>query len=260
MRVFLASFSSQIHFASVSIGAAALGIQDEGEAGIGGANLLSRTLFGGEDLLEGNPFWHERFSEIACEASGFAEIPMNMVAWHADYTDSYSYNPLYWFKPLIGIVLDDANVKDSASAGLQRFKAARSIHPDLVNVHYDDIFTTEALIEQHYRYVTGCLVGLHWAAEIYEKSLIDPGNTQQNRENIEDPIGAAHNILGITLHALQDFYSHSNWIDEPSRRTKTFFDVNSCDLESESLYTGAYEESGNGQREHGYVRFYTTAF
>ena len=49
----------------------------------------------------------------------------------------------------------------------------------------------------------GCLIGLHWAAQI------DKG---EHFENVQ-ALGAAHNILGVTFHAIQDFYSHSNWID-----------------------------------------------
>ena len=35
----------------------------------------------------------------------------------------------------------------------------------------------------------------------------------------------AHNLLGVSLHANQDFYSHSNWIDDDDLRSRTWFEV-----------------------------------
>lgn len=176
-------------------------------------------------MFTGGPWWHEEFSEYAAGDSGFTSLTAERVAWHADYTDAYCYNPYYWF---------------STPNFVQRFKAARSLFPYLTKVHNDDLFSTNQVINAQYRYMTGCLIGLHWAAEIYENKY---------SENI-DPIGAAHNILGVTFHALQDFYSHSNWIDEVSRRDKTFLDIPSCEIETNYLYTGSYEEDG-GPKSHG---------
>lgn len=187
------------------------------------SSSFRRELFGGEDLFLGLPWWHEVLSENAASDFGFSPTAAAMVAWHADHTDSYAYNPFYWFK----------------TVGFDRFRAARSLSPDLAKVHNDDLFSTAQVISAQYRYMTGCLVGLHWAAQIY-------GGTYT--ENV-DALGAAHNILGVTLHALQDFYSHSNWIDEPSRRKSTFLDF--CgSVEDEYLYTGSFEEDG-GIKSHG---------
>lgn len=88
--------------------------------------------------------------------------------------------------------------------------------------------------------MSGCLIGLHWAAQVYEGS---------HKENV-DALGPAHNILGVTFHALQDFYSHSNWIDEKERRGKIFLDMSDSDLEKGYLYTGSVQESG-GIKPHG---------
>lgn len=202
-------------------------VESASDTNIGGRNsdTLSRNLFGGEDLFKGDPWWHEKLSENAIEGLGFSPLVSDRIAWHADYTDSYCYNPYYWF---------------STPDFVDRFKAARSLFPFLTKVHNDDLFSTDQVIAAQYRYMTGCLVGLHWAAEIYEN---------KHSENV-DPIGAAHNILGVAFHALQDFYSHSNWIDDESRRDSTFLDIPSCDLKNEYLFTGSYEEDG-GIKSHG---------
>jgi len=151
----------------------------------------------------------------ACkQVSGFEDATCEEVAWHADYVDSYAYNPLWWFVD---------------GGGIKQFKASWSIFPDLAKVHFDDLELPEEVITAYSRYINGCLVGLHWAAEVYEDPSLAPA---------VDPIGAAHNILGVTLHAIQDFYSHSNWIDEPKHRNITFHDISRCDLENTLLYTG----------------------
>ena len=103
-----------------------------------------------------------------------------------------------------------------------------------------DLFSTSNVINAQYRYMCGCLVGLHWAAQIYEGS---------HNENV-DALGAAHNILGVAFHAIQDFYSHSNWIDEPARRDKTFLDMLDV-VDQEFLYTGGYEQEGGDIKPHG---------
>lgn len=86
-----------------------------------------RELFGGADLFFGNPWYHEVFSEEAALDAGFSADVAERIAWHADYTDSYCYNPFYWFQ----------------TADISRFKAARSLYPDLAKVHYDDCNTNQ---------------------------------------------------------------------------------------------------------------------
>jgi len=193
-----------------------------------GVRGIHRALFSGEDLLQNDPWHHEGFSKEACAEVGFSTPSAENVAWHADYVDSYCYNPLWWF-----------NLGDGG--GYDRFKASRSISPDLKKVHFDDLNFPQQVITAFYRYINGCLVGLNWAAEVYDEPSLAPGI---------DPIGAAHNLLGVALHAIQDFYSHSNWIDDPSHRDKIFFDVPIRELETTFLYTGYYEED-LGIKPHG---------
>lgn len=185
-----------------------------------------RQLFAGEDMMKGKPFWHEFLSDHATLEEGFSSTAAEMVAWHADGTDAYAFNPFYWFKT--------KNFMD-------RFKAAMSINPDLLKVHNDDLFTSRQVITAQYRYMTGCLIGLHWAAQI------DEGTHDEN----VDALGAAHNILGVAFHAIQDFYSHSNWIDSKDRRDKTFLDISVKQLEKDFLYTGSTSRTEGGIKPHG---------
>jgi hypothetical protein len=103
------------------------------------------------------------------------------------------------------------------------------------------LHTLQQVITAYYRYMNGCLIGLQWAAELYNNPSLYPDI---------DAVNFAQNILGITFHAIQDFYSHSNWIDEPDRRDKIFLDIPLCELESTFLYTGSFEEEF-GIKPHG---------
>ena len=47
--------------------------------------------------------------------------------------------------------------------------------------------------------------------------------------------------MGASLHALEDFYSHSNWLDAPERRSKTYLDLSVAEREKVPLFTGSYE-------------------
>lgn len=172
--------------------------------------------FGGEDLLQGNPWHHEDMSEKAAIARGFRTNAAKDIAWHADYIDSYLYNPIWW-----------------AKGGVQRFKVALSSEPELVKLHCDDLFSQESIDLAKRRYLAGTLIGLKWAAE-------------------KGDVGAARNLIGISLHAIQDFYSHSNWIDASNRRQQTWFQVPETQRSRLTLFSGAYEKPTRfGIKHHG---------
>ncbi|HRK21455.1 MAG TPA: hypothetical protein PLX06_06585, partial [Fimbriimonadaceae bacterium] len=70
--------------------------------------------FAGEDFLLGNPWHHEAISEDAMKAKGFSAAAYDEIAWHADYIDSYLYNPLFWIQ-----------------GGLSRYKVAMASFDEL---------------------------------------------------------------------------------------------------------------------------------
>ncbi|WP_300544682.1 hypothetical protein [Maricaulis sp.] len=190
--------------------------------------------YGGEDVRHGRP-WHHldiTLRALAGDAAADADVIMPIfdgagfsrgaamsVAWHADYIDSYLYNPLWW-----------------AQGGLDsaRMEAALAMHDDLVRMHHDDTFTTAGIADNFERYFAGALAGLYWAAEQGEAG----------------DVAAAHQIIGIASHALQDFYSHSNWIDDPERRARTWFEVPPAERGELDLYSGAYELTEAGAPAH----------
>lgn len=119
----------------------------------------------------------------------------------------------------------------------QRLKASLAQFDDLAKLHFDDTFTTEAIEANWRRYASGAVAGLIWAAE--------------NNDH-----AAAYNILGVSVHAVQDFYTHSNWVDDASRRRVTWHELPKEERARQSLYAGAYElPATTAPASHGKVSF-----
>lgn len=199
--------------------------------------------FGGEDFTSTDitKWHHAHISQTAAEKAKMSKEAALSIAWHADAVDSYGYNPIWWGKGV-------------AKNGFTRFKAAMSAHAELTKVHFDDLYTMQANSQlpgrgidkaprnpvelQMRRYLSGTLAGLMYAAE-------------------NNDVAMAHHILGVSLHALQDFYSHSNWVDEGDRQKATYFDMASNGttwkaMGSLTLFTGSYETDEHlGIKDHG---------
>lgn len=174
--------------------------------------------FSGEDILHGNPWYHQLLTERAAQTCGFSAPAIESLKWHADYIDSYAYNPLWW-----------------AQGGLSRLKVSLATYDELAKLHFDDLFSTLQVEANWKRILAGTLIGLLWAKE-------------------QDDVSAAHNVLGVSLHAIQDFYAHSNWVDAPERRNRTWFEVPPEERRRMSLWTGAYEKPVQlGIKPHGKI-------
>jgi len=186
-------------------------------------SALTRLGFGGEDLLAGpEEFdkWHHRgISNEAARLSGWSSDAAAEVSWHADYVDSYLYNPLWWLP-----------------GGIPRLKAALSLAPPLTNVHFDDLTSVDQVQIMWRRYLSGTVAGVAWAAE--------HGGTQR--------VAAARHIVGVALHAVQDFYSHSNWVDDEARRDRLWSELTPAEQRRTPLFTGTYEaDEHSGIHHHG---------
>jgi hypothetical protein len=179
--------------------------------------------FSGEDPLHGNPWHHQQMTLEAATAPevGFSQGAAANLAWYADYVDSYGYNPLWWMH-----------------GGIPRLKVAMATHDELKKLHFDDLFSTNAVKKTWRRYQDGTIAGLIWAMG-------------------RSDTAAAQQILGVSLHAIQDFYSHSSWIDDPTRRFHTWYDVFDTSptvLDQMTVWTGSYEQPDHlGIKPHGKI-------
>jgi hypothetical protein len=179
--------------------------------------------FGGEDPLAGavpdpnrpgrtmagTGWYHELITREAARDAGTWSVPppnltgenaqligptaADALAWHADYLDSYLYSPLWWFGPTSG-------------GGWDRFVVAMMQRDDLAALHFDDLTSSAQVRSVWRRILGGTVAGLVWAAE-------------------HDGVGAARHVIGCGLHSIQDFYSHSNWVDAADRRSRTWFEA-----------------------------------
>jgi hypothetical protein len=198
--------------------------------------LLGTPLFGGEDPLalpDPDNWHHEGLTRRAARRAGWSAEAENAIAFHTDYLDSYLYSPLWWFNPDGG--------------GVDRLRVVMLSHADLIKAHFDDLFVPEQVRAMWRRYLSGTVCGLLWVSR------------QDVSRDIK--ISMAHNLVGASLHALQDFESHSNWIDDPARRPHTWFEVDPIDRAQLSLWTGSYELSDHlGIKPHGAYDFACTVF
>jgi hypothetical protein len=172
--------------------------------------------FGGEDPLLGRPWYHQQLTRSAALAAGWSPAAADDVAWHALAVDAYLYNPIRRFP------LDRG-----------RRHALRDLRRTLLALHFDDLFTGAAIAQMWDRYTAGCVAAVLWCS------------------GRGDVAGARH-AVGLTLHAVQDFYSHSNWVDDPARRARTWWEVPAAERRDATLVTGAYRlPPAHGSHPHG---------
>ncbi len=179
---------------------------------------VSLFAFSGEDPIEGKPWYHEVITKEAAGQCGFTPGAAANVAWNADYIDSYLYNPIWWVQ-----------------GGPDRLKVFLANYDELAKLHFDDLFSAERVRKTWQRYLAGTIAGLLWAKEHNDYS-------------------GAQNIIGVSLHAIQDFYSHSSWVDVKDRRKRTWFDMTPEEQNRVAVYTGAFELPQQvGVHHHGKI-------
>ena len=192
---------------------------------VGGTLLLASTTqaFSGEDPLKGNPWYHEELSENAAKASGFSPGAADSMAWNSDYLDSYLYSPLWWVQ----------GAKNGPGGAVARFRIMLMTSEEMEKLHFDDLFAAPRVHQAWKRYSIGAFAGLMWAKE-------------------RNDVAAAQNIVGTSLHAMQDFYSHSSWVDDARRRDLTYMDMTLAERARQPIFTGAYELNQQlGVKHHG---------
>jgi hypothetical protein len=165
------------------------------------------------DTPDPNNWHHEALSRHAAQQAGWSAAAQNALAFHTDYLDAYLYNPLWWLDPTTG-------------GGLDRTKVVVSSRHELVKLHFSDLTSSEQVHAIWQRTLSGTVAGLVWIGT----AAFPP----------EVKASLAHNLVGASLHALQDFYSHSNWIDDAARRDRTWFEVAPAERRQMDLWTGSY--------------------
>jgi hypothetical protein len=171
--------------------------------------------FGSEDPLEPVErcqWYHRTITQAAAEAEGWSSGAADELGRHTLGVDLYAYHPIW-----------------CAQGGPRRWRGVRLARPALVHVHFDNLADGREIAEIWHRITGGLVVAVAWAAQHGE-------------------VRAARQAIGVGLHAIQDFYSHSTWIDDPARRERTWLEQGGAGAGPE-LSTGGFGP-GTGQLTH----------
>lgn len=126
-----------------------------------------------------------------------------------------------------------------SKAGVQALRLRSNNSYDFL--HFDAVFTAADLE----KYWSALFNNTTKALEKYSAGgLTEPGFR----------LIVLYNIIGASLHAIQDFYSHSNWVNLYLQQRATtipiWFDVPLAERQKMNIYTGIYQKPYNGHVTH----------
>jgi hypothetical protein len=160
---------------------------------------------------------HSDVTRDALQNEGFKETPIKIVQVENWLVDYYSNWPIEYYSKLPKIIQSRIPLDTIIDAKKESDK-----------LHFDNLFTTED-ISNYWMWLT-----------LNTKEAVKQAVTK------EDPLNLL-TILGISLHVVQDFYSHSNWVEAHSSSSDgnfysspTWFDSPPATRSQLELYTGSY--------------------
>lgn len=133
---------------------------------------------------------HRRLTQEAAREAGWSAPAATELGRFADGIDRILFNPI-WI----------------AAGGPRRIWGAHMARAANHLLHFDDLPSDDLVSSAWERYVGGAKVALRWAATLPEG----------------DAIRVVRCAVGLLMHAVEDFYSHSTWIDDPLRRETTWW-------------------------------------
>jgi hypothetical protein len=158
--------------------------------------------FGGDDPLLGRPWYHQQLTREAALSAGWRPAPSDDLAWHAVHIDMYCFDPTWRYR----VLPPGPSLRGWWQAWTARGAAVPRVQPALRTLHFLDLFSPAEVAAVWQRIAGGTLAALAWAAS-------------------DDDVAAARLAVGLGLHAMQDFYAHSSWVDDPGRRQVTWLDA-----------------------------------
>ncbi|MCW5946056.1 MAG: hypothetical protein KIT74_03415 [Fimbriimonadales bacterium] len=177
-------------------------------------------------------WWHADATRQAAVGNGFsadARLTMQVTNYILDFYAGLA-SQLY-----------DAIGADPEAAEWRKFEnSVQLADPALHYCHFDAVFTT-ADVEANWKTLEANTIA---ALRKYAKDpVVKPGHRTI----------VLLTVLGVSLHIVQDFYSHSNWIDQfsASEPAPIWFDVPAAEREKLTIKSGAYPAgSAPGQPDH----------
>ncbi|MEO7923879.1 MAG: hypothetical protein ABIR30_09385 [Chitinophagaceae bacterium] len=182
-------------------------------------------LFIGTNSFAFDTWWHAECTRKAMTANGFS-ADARLATQVSNYLTDFL------------AVLNMPN-EELTKVGIQAIRFRSDHSYDFL--HFDAVFT-EADIEKNWELILNNTIQ---ALKKYSAgNLTEPGFR----------LIIFYNIIGASLHAIQDFYSHSNWVNlyikQNSSPVPTWFDVAPADRQKLNLYTGIYQKPFNGHVPH----------
>lgn len=172
-------------------------------------------------------WWHAECTRKAATANSFsndARLALQVSNYITDYFPAYPYMNEKLRKYNIPVV-------------------ALPVELSFEYMHFDAIFTTEDIEN-------------NWAV-LYQNTVNTLRNYSINK-NVKEGFRLIVflNIIGTSLHIVQDFYSHSNWVNLHAKANVSpvpvWFDVTEKERKKLKLATGAYPDgSVPGKLSHG---------
>jgi hypothetical protein len=172
-------------------------------------------------------WWHAECTRKAMVANGFSSDARLATQFSNYLTDVF---------PAFNLVNEKL-----IHAGIQRLRLKGDLSYEYM--HFDAIFT-RADIEQNWKLLLNNTI----------QTLRKYANNSDIKPGFRLPI--LFNIIGASLHTVQDFYSHSNWVNlqvaSGVSPIPIWYDLDSLQRSELDLYTGAYPDgSAKGKKNHG---------
>ncbi len=193
------------------------------------STILMILLFSFQSVLAFDTWWHAECTRKGMTANGFSNDARLAVQVSNYITDFNTVSMPY----MEATILEKGNF----GAYLGRSKAYEYMH-------FDAVFSTKDIASNWYILYKNTV-------NLLKSSYINKSIKEGYREIV------LFNILGASLHMVQDFYSHSNWVHPNGMNAvnpivSTWYEADSVSKMKLNIYTGVYPDgSQEGKANHG---------
>jgi hypothetical protein len=201
--------------------------------GIAGAALLA--LAGAAPARAFDTGHHQDMTRSALARAGFGDTAIQVVQLENWLVDFYAVHPLVTFHNLGAINPDRTMV---------------AMQHDLEKLHFDNLFTTEQVRDYWNLLLLNTRCAFQVAAGQPPAARCDQvgGLTGPRFKQLapSERVLTALTLLGMSLHAVQDFYSHSNWVESEALpavgeiQPRTWFAAEAAGGAHQAIFTGFY--------------------
>jgi hypothetical protein len=155
----------------------------------------------------------------AVQAADSEQVSFWDMTWHATMLHEFSREAaqsVVWSSWIPDWYLSDKRAYREDS---DRNSLVMGMRPHFTSLRMGDLKSSAQVNAALARVASGTFIGLMEARE-------------------RNDVAAAHNILGTSLRAMQEFYVRSNWMSDPSRKNVTYFEMPRAKRAGVPVWTG----------------------